>query len=416
VGTDGDPLQGLIQPGLEAGSPSLAAEALRLWRLRGVPPHRQAADVLRLVWLRRQMTLREYFSRLPPEYDARRRDPPVEEFVGEQGSGLWINRALRAGVPEATLALLQDKLATAAALRAIGLAAPRTRAVFRSDGGPVPGDAVALRDAAALAAFLRAAAGEGLFGKPMAEDMSLGVVALTGHDAATGSLLRLGRPPVAASALAARIAEAHPRGYLLQDMLRQAPAVEAICGRAVGTLRVVCLREPGGAPRIAYAAWKIPAPDAATDHPDLPGALIADIDPGSGRIRRLQQGFGLDATLTDGAARYGRPLAGAETPGWAAAAEASLRAMAIAPEAMVIGWDVALCAEGPVLVEGNWRPSHTAYQAASGRGALGHEIAAAARRRGAEARALSLAAPRRGGRPGGGLRRWLAPEPPLGWD
>jgi len=409
-----DALQALIAPPTRP----LLAQALRLWRLRGVPPYRQALDLLRLGWLRRQMSLQEYFSRLPPEYDAARRDPPIGDFVGENGSGLWINRALRAGVPEATLALLQDKLATAAALAGLGLATPPVRAVFRSDGGPIPPGPAALRDTAALAAFLRAAAAEGLFGKPAAEDMSLGVVALTGHDPAGDMLLRRGGPAIAVAALAARIAAAHPEGYLLQGLLRQAPEAAAICGDAIGALRVVCLRD-GGPPRIAYAAWKIPAPRAATDHPDLPGALIADIAPESGRILRLQAGFGLDATLTDGAARFGRPLVGRHVPNWPEVADVALRAMAIAPQAVVIGWDIALGPDGPVVLEGNWRPSHTIYQAASGRGALGHEIAALARRHGAAARARGLVAGRRGGRSAGWIGRLLrsaVTAPPLGWE
>lgn len=409
-----DPLQSRIS----ASPRGFLRNVWRLWRLRGVPPTRQLVDIATLVLMRKQMELGEYFLNFPPEYRHGQGDRRIADFVGENGSGLWINRALWSDLPPETLTLLQDKLATAEALTRLGLAVPETLALHRAEGEPPPCGAPLLRDAAAIAAFLRDPRAYPLFGKPAAEDMSIGVVSLSAFDPAADAVVTLDGRRVPVPELAGRIAASHSGGYLFQRRLRQSPEVASICGEGVGALRIVCVRD-GGPPAIAYAAWKIPAPAAATDHPDLPGAMIADVDPATGALRRLQRGAGFEACLVDGAERGGRPLLGMILPGWPAAAAAAQKAMEIAPQARAIGWDVALGVSGPVILEGNWRPSHVSYQAASGRGALTLPLADLSSRRGTALGGRPPAS--RTGRPTPLRRlaatiRGLGRRPPMGWS
>ena len=62
-----------------------------------------------------------------------------------------------------------------------------------------------------------------------------------------------------AKALANDVARLYPRGWLIQEQLRQPPDIEALIGPGIGTVRLVTLWEAEG-PTVLYAVWRHPAP------------------------------------------------------------------------------------------------------------------------------------------------------------
>ena len=62
----------------------------------------------------------------------------------------------------------------------------------------------------------------------------------------------------------------------------------------------------------------------------------------------------------------GLAFAGFQLPHWAAATALAVRAHAALPAIAVVGWDVALTPDGPVIVEGNFSPEMRLAQAPSG--------------------------------------------------
>ena len=156
---------------------------------------------------------------------------------------------------------------------------------------------------------------------------------------------------------------------LLQERMRNHPALAPLAPATLSTVRIITLRdEPGGEPRVVLGVAKIPAGDAAADHMRL-GGLAAPIDLATGRlgaaVRKDKQTF--IATVER------HPDTGAEIPGfqlplWEEAKALAVRAHAALDRILCVGWDVALLADGPVIVEGNGSPGGKSSQLPTGVG------------------------------------------------
>jgi hypothetical protein len=342
----------------------------------GAPYHAQIREIIRLALLNRQMSWWHYFHVWPPEFDWRTGDR-VDRFRGDGVSG-DVNRAMRLGVPSYLFDVMHNKLMAERLMTAAGLPTTCTLAAY----APVSSawGHRRLGDAAAIAAFLREPGNYPLFGKSLSEGRSYGAASLAAYDAGRDVVTLLDGGAVSPDALAAEVVEKNPVGYVFQRRVSQHPELAAICGDAVAALRLVYYREDD-AIRLAYATLCLPSPRSATSYVDLDDTIAADVDPETGALRRLQQGSGLRAVLTDGADRAGRPLLGWRLPHWEATVAACLQGMELFREVQLIGWDVAIGPEGPVLLEGNWGPGHGMYQSGAGRGAMELPLFEAAERR-----------------------------------
>jgi hypothetical protein len=155
------------------------------------------------------------------------------------------------------------------------------------------------------------------------------------------------------------------RPVLLQRALRNAPSEAPLSPGALCTARLTTIRHPHGRPQLLFGIYRMPA-DARTAVDNFgPGGLAAPVDFATGRLGRAIR---KDVRLTPApVARH--PYTGARIEGhqlshWAEAVSLALRAHeAITwPGVPVIGWDVALLEDGPVLVEANNVPCSTFAQ------------------------------------------------------
>lgn len=337
-----------------------------------------------------RLLLIEYFGyrlfdweRVGPE-DRRR-------FVGFLGQRA-INRRLNRGARPP--GLWGDKLLFDALMRGAGLATPPIRAVF-APGRSAPG-AVALGDADAIAAWLRAGARYPLFGKPVRGEQSRGIASLDAYDAGADRLLFQQGAAMGVEAFARAVAEeTRADGYLFQDRLAPHPEIADVSAGGLNTVRFVTVTA-GGRTEILYAVWKIAAPGSPTDDGLFPGALKGWLDAETGTVLRVQKGAWIDHQVLTHHPDTGAALVGRRIPCWAEARAAALAAAALAPSFRILGWDVAITPEGPVLVEGNGDPGHRVAQTASGQGALTDRFRALMAEIEAEERARARMAGRRG--------------------
>jgi hypothetical protein len=144
---------------------------------------------------------------------------------------------------------------------------------------------------------------------------------------------------------------------LVSPCLANHPAFEGLALSALSTLRIVTCRNEREEPETMAVALRFPR-DAGSEVDNFhAGGLAAMVDPRTGRLGAAT-GIGLTA---DSAWHTRHPVSGAPIEGFQvpffaeakALAEAGHRALG---DRVVVGWDVAILAHGPILVEANGFP------------------------------------------------------------
>jgi len=272
---------------------------------------------------------------------------------------------------------LADKVRANAALDQAGIPTPRLQAVYhpdrKIDHAPV------MRSASELAAFLRRNIDYPFFFKPVTSLMSIGAGLAVAYDPDSDSLRMHDDELVPVDDFASRV-ESYCRtgpssgggrnpqsGYLFQSVLTNHPEIAALCGETVACLRVYLGVDDRG-PRILATGWKIPAPDSPADNLYRPGNFYADVDRQTGEIRRALRGEGSALEVFADNPYTGTRLAGRRLPHFSQVREMVLRGATVFPEVRYQGWDVAICAGGPRVIEVNFGSSFILPQLASGRG------------------------------------------------
>jgi hypothetical protein len=176
-----------------------------------------------------------------------------------------------------------------------------------------------------------------------------------------------GRPRTTAELAAelARLSAEIDRPILLQPTLRNAEHDAPLTPGALCTARITTVRMPGGEPRIWFAVYRMPADGSSRVDNFGSGGLASTIDVATGRLGPAVRKY--DDALGARAERHphtGAPIAGHQLAHWPEAVALALRAHRVIAwnGVPVIGWDVALLEDGPVLVEGNNVPCSTFAQ------------------------------------------------------
>ncbi len=338
---------------------------------RGISALRLGAEILRRQLGRQRLPAREYFV-----YGAHRaRLTPAERdcFIGDGlGSDMCAALLGRDGVSVA--GLQSGKLVADRVLTRAGLPVPRIQAVAGGDGADLP--APHLPDATAVTRFLDHDGALPLFGKPARGSNSLGAVSILTRPAPGRLELGDGRE-VSCAQFADEVFRHFPTGYLFQDMLRPHPAVAALTGPVVPTLRLVTLRTGPDEVCILYGGIKSPGKGAMVDGAASMTTLEAAADVATGRILRLQDPRRLGGNDLAQNPVTGAAMAGALLPGWAAGCDLARAAHGLFPTQGVVGGDIALTPQGPVIVELNSHPGMSFYQKTMARGLWNRDLAPA---------------------------------------
>lgn len=157
------------------------------------------------------------------------------------------------------------------------------------------------------------------------------------------------------------------RLWLVQPLVNCHPALADIVLKALPTVRIVTILDEAGRPEVVSATFRCASKPAAQVDNMKAGGLIAPVDLATGMLGTACFGYGggdHDVHPVTGGAITGRSL-----PDWPAATELAVRAHdeAFAAYALV-GWDIALTGQGPLLIEGNAKPGVLMPQRAARQG------------------------------------------------
>jgi hypothetical protein len=286
-------------------------------------------------------------------------------FLGKQASLVLDANYLKNAWTHVTA----DKLVLSALLSGYGFRVPDTFALyhpFRESGG-----AAGLRDAEAVAAFLRSDAIYPFFSKPVGGTNSLGVAAVEAYDRAADSLRFKDGRVVGVDDFTRAVGAHAKKGYCFQRPLLPHARLVRLCGGRMSSLRLFVLQDSEG-PEILRASWKIAVGDNPADNFWRPANLLAAIDVDSGRVSRVVQGAGPKLVEVETHPDTGARLLDVELPLWAEVRDCCLRGANTLPNCHVQGWDVAITDDGPVLIELEGDGGHPQMvQLAQGRGLYG---------------------------------------------
>jgi hypothetical protein len=184
-----------------------------------------------------------------------------------------------------------------------------------------------------------------------------------------------GRRSVSVEELAARLTDATGFGFLLMEALRPHGDIAAVAGNSVSGLRIHVLRLRSG-PRMFRPVWKIAREGAVVDNFRHGGSgnMLANIDLSTGRVERVISGRGHRQVRDPLHPDTGRKLTGFQLPHWHAVRDMVREAPELFPGFLCQAWDVAICADGPVVFEVNWFGDVDLSQHAYGRGFLEGEL------------------------------------------
>ena len=161
-----------------------------------------------------------------------------------------------------------------------------------------------------------------------------------------------------ASALHRRlVGESRTEKLIVGQRLLNHPAIADLSNGALCTVRIVtCLDEHGRA-EVTNAAFRMSQGKNVTIDNFHAGGLAAEVDVATGRLGRASnQGLRRSSIWHERHPQTRAMIVGRQLPGWPAAVELVIAAHEAFGARVIVGWDVALLADGPCLVEGNGSP------------------------------------------------------------
>ncbi len=174
--------------------------------------------------------------------------------------------------------------------------------------------------------------------------------------------------PITEAALRTRLLGLWRGGGVIQRRLPTHQALVDLSPSALPTLRVVTCLDETGAPEACDLALRLSAGGARPVDNFNAGNLVLGIDD-QGRCLPAWLGGDGPPTPYDRHPATGAAIAGTAVPDLAEAIALACRAhQAFATGFTVIGWDVGLTSNGPMLIEGNWNPGTDILQLVNGQG------------------------------------------------
>jgi len=157
--------------------------------------------------------------------------------------------------------------------------------------------------------------------------------------------------------------------WIVQHRLRSHPALGELALSALSTARVTTILNEAGEPEVVNAVLRLASDPAAQVDNMKAGGLLAPIDLATGRLGLGCKGYGGGDYAVHPVS--GAPVAGFVLPDWEEAKALAVQAhRSTFADYALIGWDIGLTDQGPMLVEGNAKPGVLMPQRA-GRQGLG---------------------------------------------
>jgi len=328
----------------------------------GISPLRQFRELMRLCAGWRAMDFHEYYSNqvYRPELSLAEK----MTYVGEKGSAR-LNRRLSPLPITVLRPFVRDKVMYGAVMESFGFPVPGLQAVFSKDRSY--GNLRSLRSVEDIETFLMTEASYPLFVKPEEGSGSIGSALIAGLDRGARALILSNGKTIDLRAFASEVDATYEDGFLFQDAVQQHSMMSDVAGQAVGSIRVVTVYD-GATPSCLYALWKVPSPEAMSDNYWQPGSMLAELDKTSGKVLQCRRGSGPDQEVIDRHPVSDAVFTEVQIPHWDEVLRMTGAAHEVLPKFGVIGWDIAITPEGPLIIECNGNPHHMLYQLATGTG------------------------------------------------
>jgi len=325
----------------------------------GKPYGAQIREIIKLGGKSTKLTPQDYFY-FQLYDDAKYTSDEKSRFLGE--SIHW--SIIRKCCDPDWWVLADDKHVAYTLLSAYGAPIPETQCVYHQ-GSRSFGNTQTCHTPEELHNFFVSDARFPIFVKPNGGIGSFGVFFIEGYDQDTRELSLAGDDRISIAQFASQISA--DEGYLLQSNLKPHPDIAAICSNRVSTVRVIIILQDGK-PEIIQTIWKIPAGDSIADNFWRKGNMLGAIDPETGKVTRVIRGYGSDLEEIKTHPQTDQEIEGITLPHWQEVTSLCLKHSQVFDKIRYQSWDVALCPEGPVVVEVNTGSAFNLSQLATGKG------------------------------------------------
>ncbi len=355
--------QALMTPSTQARHPEKSS-IMQIARQYNVSPFRQLAQILDLQRKRNGICRTEYYSMglFHPRLTAARR----REFVGKKGSA-FLNSTMQKKDDIGITKLISDKLLLETLLTGLGLPTTRTQAILCPALRPCAKPNI--RTLEQLRQFLHNDAVFPIFSKPMIGRCASGYSLLLSFDDNRDTLRLADHKTVALDDYFAEVMRDNPQGVLLQHAEKQHSDLSNITGTTLGRVRIVTISGTEG-PTTLYTVWKLPAAEGFSDKSQDESGMIAEIDHATGEVLQVRRGLAAGNAMIRTHPESQRSLTDINLPFAGTISSIARQAHGLFPSLGIIGWDIGICDDGPVILGADVNPDHTLYQRATGEGIL----------------------------------------------
>jgi len=263
-----------------------------------------------------------------------------------------------------------DKITMYTLLEGYELPVPRLYAVYQSRR---PTSLLSLNSPEALANYLATPGILPVYMKPSFGAFGRGNTLIKGI---VDNALVLGdNTNVAVDAFCESLHGAHGLGWVLQEPLAPHSDITGLCGDKISGVRIHTFLSPSG-PTITKAIWKI---NAGRDDSDnfcygASGNMLAALDVQTGEVVRVISGTGLSQLTNPVHPLTKASLVKFRLPYWDEIKSLACEAQLAFPGYICPGWDIAICEDGPKILEVNFFGDIDLSQHAYRRGFLDQEF------------------------------------------
>jgi hypothetical protein len=250
-------------------------------------------------------------------------------------------------------ATANDKVLNYALLQHYGFPIPQTYATYSPAKRRI-GAEQALGTKQQLEDFLHNSLEFPVFIKPIYGSYGRGTYSLVSYDEVTQNFIDVHNKKIPYAELLESCLNQPFRGMLFQQCLQPHDVVRALVGDTTSCVRVIIAMADAG-PKIHMAFWKIARAHNITDNFCMgdSGNLLAWLNKESGTIERVVTALWPSRSEVSKHPDTQQELLGKSLPDWRRAVEICLAAAVHFPGLKLQHWDVAFCAQGPVLMELN---------------------------------------------------------------
>jgi hypothetical protein len=142
--------------------------------------------------------------------------------------------------------------------------------------------------------------------------------------------------------------------YLIQRRLVPHPELTDLSADVLTTIRIMTILDEDGAFEATHAAYRMPMTAAAKVDNFHAGGIAAKVDIETGELGQASDmGLNPNSEWHTNHPITGARIDGRKLPFWKETLDLAQRAHTAMPEPVVIGWDIAIVDDGPVMIEGN---------------------------------------------------------------